>query len=379
MAGYFQGDELAPEQYADEELARRELALKSAIAASQSRLADSGRSGLTESQKERTSAALAEALQQEQRAAESLRHGRDQHPGNRLNKILQEAKGVRAPAMSSVDWWRQNPSILTAVPRSQEERDERERTAYILRRIHEESADSGGPLSWNNYRFSQGVSDLEVEAARGLGVHGVPGSGNAAAVRSWTAPYKYRPWFQTEDGEWLQYYDKDSGAYPILDDVAALGATAAGSYAFPSWPLYAGAYRAADNFVDAGDKLARGRVGEAAKSAAYAIPGIVSPSFHVAGPGMEGDWRQKAGPWIAGTADLAMEAAMLAAAPRLRRLPQSTDKIRQLQGELRDAYHRASRVAHPDVGGSEPLQQLVNRAFESGDRAMLERIAAGYH
>ena len=296
----------------------------------------------------------------EARAAEfaekSLEQGVEDHPRTILASALAGAEKVRVPELSGFQLAYANPSLLTAVPRSDEERLANARQMYILDRIrpHAQRHPPSSPLAIDNY-YGPGreiLADAMVDDKYF--------QDNPAVRKMLESPYEYVP-----DG-YSPEMEKLSPEQRIMDPLNRATDT-----------VYGGLYRFKDNFLAGGRDLARGQFGAAAKDFAYAVPNLVSPVFHRGSEGSEQDWRPDAGP-MAGAIDLAGELPFFfyrGVMPK-RALP-AGERIRQLVDPdvLNAAYRSAARRHHPDVGGSTEAMQLLNRLRDMGDVRGIARMA----
>lgn len=289
-------------------------------------------------------------------AEKSLEQGVEDHPRNLLASALAGAERVRVPELSGFQRWQQNPSLLTAVTRSDEDRLAAARQMYILDKIrpHTQRHPPGSPLAIDNY-YGPGkdiLADAMVED-RYFQEH-------PAVRKMLESPYEYVP-----DG-YSPEMEKLSPGQLITDPLnRATGA------------VYGGLHRFKDNFLAGGRDLARGQLGSAVKDFAYALPNLVSPVFHRGGEGSDQDWRPDAGP-MAAPIELAGEVPFFfyqGVMPK-RALP-AGERIRQLVDPdvLNAAYKSAARRHHPDVGGTTEAMQMLNRLREMGDVQGIARMA----
>lgn len=329
----------------------------------------------------RLEAEYADAAERAERARDSYVRGVEQHPAAQYRQILEEADGVKAPELSGWEWFKQNPSLLEAVPKTDKERTQDARTAFILRRVGDAAAKSvGGPFAWSGYG---GPGSDAIQAATEAA--GAYASGPRVRV-AMESPYHYQPYSLLDDnGEMLPvmgdpvypeaYGDSLTGS-PLADRVLA------NAYR-PVSALWGGAGRFHDNFVSGGAAVSEGRLSDAAKAFGYAVPNLVSPSFHVGGPGMEDDWRGYVKPGEAAAMDLAADVPWWFTRGVYRSRPGrgltvagAEDRIRQYRDELLGPLMRkAAQRHHPDVGGSLDAMKRVNEAFATGDVDTLRRMA----
>jgi len=289
-------------------------------------------------------------------AQKSLDQGFEDHPQNLLASAMAGAKKVSVPQLSGFQWAYANPSLLTAVPRSDDDRMANARQMYILDKIrpHTQRHPSGSPLAIDNYHGPG--SDILQEAM----VSDMYFQQNPDIRKMLESPYKYVPEGYTPEMEKL------SPEQLITEPLNR--ATSA---------LYGGLERFSDNYLAFGRDMARGQGGSAFKDFAYAIPNLVSPVFHRGGPGSDQDWRPDAGSMA-----LPIEAAgqlpflfYRGVMPK-RALP-AGERIRQLVDPevLNAAYRSAARRHHPDVGGTTEAMQILNRLRDMGDVQGIARMA----
>ena len=302
-------------------------------------------------------------------AAAYYNSGVDQHPENQYRRILEESEGVKAPEISTFGWIAQNPSVLEAVPLSDQQRADNARLAHVLKRVHEASNARGpsDPFSWSNYRgpMSEGMAEMETQAAELYGIPGTGFSGYAEKRRQLESPYQYRQFGKDEYGQPLPM------AGQVMEALRPLSA------------LYGGLSRFKDNFISGGAALSEGRVGDAAEAFAYAVPNLVSPVFHRGGEGMESDWRDYLSGRESAAIDLAADVPLFftrgvfpARAGRGVSVLRAEDRIRQYRDEmLRPLLQQAARRHHPDVGGSVEAMKRANAAFDAGDVETLRQMA----
>jgi hypothetical protein len=289
-------------------------------------------------------------------AEKSLERGVEDHPQSLLASALAGAEKVRVPELSGFQRAYANPSLLTAVPRSDDERLANARQMYILDKIrpHAQRHPSGSPLAIDNY-YGPGrgiladalVSDRYFQE-------------NPAIRKMLESPYEYVP-----DG-YSPEMEKLAPEQMITDPLnRATGA------------VYGGLHRFQDNYLAFGRDLARGQGGSAFKDFVYALPNLVSPVFHRGGPGSEQDWRPDAGS-MAAPIEVAGQLPFLfyqGVMPR-RALP-AGERVRQLVNPdaLNSAYRSAAMRHHPDVGGTTEAMQMLNRLREMGDVQGIARMA----
>lgn len=376
------------------ELAERERAFRRAaevMEAARARALESRRPrpGLTDelaSQQDEAESQVRAAEAPARTAALAYEHAYQSHPATQYRQILAEAGEVQAPKMSGWQWFAQNPSLLEAVPLSDEARREQARLSHVLKRVHEASnaRPPHDPFSWGNYQGpeSQHMAALQALAAEHFGVPGTEFTGNPERRRQLDSPYHYRPFNRDEDGDLLPMPGSDtwhrqaseSGSLPedqLLEAFRPLSAA------------WGGVSRWKDNFASGGAALAEGRLGDAAKGFGYAIPNLVSPSFHRGAAGADGDWRGYLEPREAAALDVAAELPLLFSRGLYRGRPGTgvaalgaEDRIRQYRDELLGTlYRRAARRHHPDVGGSVDTMKQINEAASAGDLESLRRFA----
>lgn len=355
----------------DAELERRRAEYESAQQQLSELVAEASAHGPTATPDKQS--AMRQAIDQARERAERLRqaysYGASRHPASQFQEILREADGVKAPKLSMWDWVRQNPSVLEAVPLTGEQRDANARLSHILKRVHE-AANAGtpqDPFHWSNYRgpLAKDMAEMETMAAEAYGVPGTEFSGYPERRRQLESPYQYRQWNRDEYGQLLPVEQQAQEA------LRPLGA------------VWSGASRFHDNFASGGAAAAEGRLGDAAKAFAYAVPNLVSPAFHVGGPGMESDWRQ----YVSGSEAAALDTAadiplwlfrgfMPRKAGRGLSALGAEDRIRQYRDELLGPLlKQAARKHHPDVGGSVEAMKRANAAFDAGDVEALRQMA----
>lgn len=286
----------------------------------------------------------------------------EDHPANLYASILQGVQSVRAPRLSRYEKFRENPSLLTAVPRTDEERDQNARLLYVLDRVREHTSrhPSGSPLAIEHYRGpgADYLSEAMTEdAAR---------QRNPAMQGFLESPYTYIPPGYGPDMEPLP---EESLYTDTLNRVVSAPWGAAGRFH--------------DNFLSFGAAVSEGRGYDAAKSFAYAVPNLLSPAFHRGGPGMEDDWRSYVSPREAAAIDTAADLPWwffrgIIPGRRGRGLARlgAEDRIRSVRNELLEPLRRkAAWRHHPDRGGSTEAMQRVNAAFDAGDVETLSRMA----
>lgn len=289
-------------------------------------------------------------------AEKSLAQGIEDHPRNLLASALAGAQKVSVPGLSLFQWAYSNPSLTTALPRSDDERLANARRMYILDKIrpHTQRHPSGSPLSLDNYRGPG--SEILSEAM----VDDMYFQQNPAVREMMESPYEYVP-----DG-YSPALERLSQEQVLLDPLNR----AAGA-------VYGGLGRFADNFLAGGRDLARGQFADAAKDFAYAAPNLVSPVFHRGSAGSAQDWRPDAGP-MALPIELASEVPFFFYRGVMpgRAVP-AGERIRQLvdPDALNDLYRAAARRHHPDLGGTTEAMQTLNRLRELGDMRGIARMA----
>jgi len=319
--------------------------------------------------RDRIESEYAAAEDSARRARDHYLRGEESHPGNEYAKILREAESVQAPELSAWDWFRQNPSLLEAVPLSDQQRTDNARLAHILKRVHEASnaRAQSDPFAWGNYRgpLAESMADMESQAAELYGIPGTGFTGYPERRRQLGSPYEYRPFGKDEYGQPLPMPGQ------ALEALRPLGA------------LYGGVSRFKDNFLSGGAALAEGRLGDAAKSLAYAVPNLASPSFHVGNAGTASDWRGYLGDGEAAALDVASEVPLFffrglhpSRAGRGVSVLGAEDRIRSYRDEvLGPLLRQAARKHHPDLGGSAEAMKRANAAFEAGDVETLRQMA----
>ena len=289
-------------------------------------------------------------------AEKSLEQGVEDHPRSLLASALAGAEQVRVPELSGFQRLYANPSLLTAVTRSDDERLANARQMYILDKIrpHTQRHPPGSPLAIDNY-YGPG-KDILADAM----VEDRYFQENPAVRKMMESPYEYVPEGYSPEMEKL------SPGQLVTDPLnRATGA------------MYGGLHRFKDNFLAFGRDLAKGRGGSAAKDFVYAVPNLVSPVFHRGGEGSEQDWRPDAGP-MAGAIDLAGELPFLFYRGVMpNRALSAGARIRQLADPdaLNAAYKSAARRHHPDVGGTTEAMQALNRLRDMGDVQGIARMA----
>jgi hypothetical protein len=322
-----------------------------------------------------------EAFGRAQRARQYYLSGVEQHPANQYIDITEQASKITAPEMSWWQWFRDNPSILTARPKTDEERTEQARRDFVLRKVQEaQKRDASDPLSWSNY------SGPGAEAMRADMEMASQYANNPLVQQAMASPYHYEPFtLLGEDGKVLPIMPDP--AYPSLPGESLtgspLGDRLVGNALRPLAALWGGVGRFHDNFLAGGAAASEGRVGDAAGAFAAAIPNLASPIFHRGGPGMADDWRQYVRPREAFAIDMAAEIPLWMTRGVLPRRPGRglatlgpEDGIRRLQKELlQPLRRRAAQRHHPDVGGSVEAMKKVNAAFDAGDMETLRRMA----
>jgi len=283
----------------------------------------------------------------------------EDHPANLYASILEGSQAVRAPRLSGFDKWRLNPSLATAVPRTDEQQDENARLLYVMDRVrdHARRHPSNSPLAIEHYRGAG--ADYLAEAM----VEDSTRQQNPAVQGFLESPYTYIP----------PGYGPDLEPLPperLLTDTLNRAVSAP----------WGAAGRFHDNIIGGASAFAEGRGAEALKSAAYALPNLASPVFHRHGPGMEGDWRERMEPGEAAAIDTAAELPWwffrgIAGRSPGRSLAGVENRIRGHRDELLSLRGRAAQRHHPDIGGAADDMRRVNAAFEAGDMQTLLRMA----
>ena len=314
-------------------------------------------------------------------AAEHYNRGLEQHPANQYRQILEEAESITAPELSSWQWFKQNPGMLEAVPKSDDERAQAARAQFILQRVQSAlGRDAGGPFSWATYS-GPGADAIRADSEAARAYAASPSMRQAMA-----SPYHYQPYtLLDERGEMLplmedsvypkQYGEELTGS-PLVDRVL-------GNAYRPLAALWGGTGRFHDNFASGGAALSEGRLGDAAKSFAYAVPNLISPAFHRGGPGMQDDWRGYVGERAASAMDSAATLPFWFTRGLYASRPGggvsvlgSENRIRQYRDELLGPLlKQAARRHHPDVGGSVEAMKRANAAFDAGDVETLRQMA----
>jgi hypothetical protein len=308
------------------------------------------------------------AAERADRQRQSLQRAAAIHPAKQYQEILEEAENIQAPELSGLQWFMQNPSLLEAVPLPDEARRDQARLAHVLKRVNEaaNSRSPTDPFHWSNYQGpeAQHMADLQVLAAEHYGLPGTDFKGNAERRRQLESPYAYRPFGRDDEGEFIPFEGH-------MDEAMR-----------PLSALYSGAYRWKDNFLSGGAAVADGRLTDAAKDFGYALPNLVSPSFHRGGAEMEGGWRQYVSPGEAKGLDMAASLPVWLARGLYPRRPgtglsvSTENRIRSVRDELlQPLYRQAAKKYHPDRGGTQEAMQKVNAAFDAGDAETLRRLA----
>lgn len=337
--------------------------------------------------RERVLAEEAAAYGRAVEAQQHLERGSSQHPANQYASILEETDRIRAPALSGWEWFRQNPSLLEAVPKSDDERTRHAQSDFLLRRVQEAVAkNAGGPFAWEGYE-GDGQMRSDVEAARSY-------AADTSAQQSLANPYHYQPYtLADESGKMLPLmedpvyprpYGESLTGSPLVDRVL-------GNSIRPLQAIWGGTGRFHDNFAAGGVAASEGRLGDAAKSFAYAVPNLVSPAFHRGGPGSEGDWRPYLKPGEAAAVDVAASmpfwftrgmypsragsgVTAVGAEARIRGL--QGDLLKGWQDSHRDLLRRAVQRHHHDLpGGSAEAMRQINNAWDGADLETLRRFA----
>lgn len=302
------------------------------------------------------------AAEREEQLRQSLKHAATGHPASQYRKIMAEADEIQAPELSWWQWWQQNPSVLEAVPLTDQQRTDNARLSHVLKRVHE-AANAGSPsdpMHWSNHQGpeAQHMADLQVLAAEHYGVPGSGFSGNPERRRQLESPYSYRRFNRDEDGQTL----------PLPEQL--------GEALRPLGALWGGVSRFKDNFISGGAAAAEGRWGDAGMAAAYAVPNLVSPAFHRGGPDAASDWRGYVGPGEAAAMDVAFDLPFWLTRGVYGRSSAAGDRIRKVRSELlKPAYQRAAWANHPDRGGSAEAMSRINNAMEAGDLEALLRFS----
>ena len=331
--------------------------------------------------RERVESEYASAAESAQRARDHLVRGVEQHPANQHRQILEEAEGITAPELSSWQWFKQNPGMLEAVPKSDDERAQAARAQFILQRVQSAlGRDAGGPFSWATYS-GPGADAIRADSEAARAYAASPSMREAMA-----SPYHYQPYtLLDERGEMLplmedsvypkQYGEELTGS-PLVD-------RALGNAYRPLSALWGGASRFKDNFLSGGAALAEGRASDAGEAFVYALPNLVSPVFHRGGAGTDSDWRGYLSDRESAAIDLAADVPMFftrgvfpARAGRGVSALRAEDRIRQYRDEmLGPLLKQAARRHHPDVGGSVEAMKRANAAFDAGDVETLRQMA----
>lgn len=354
----------------DQELADLRAAVTAARAAS-----DQAAAELARAQQEQASPALlariqrdaVAARQREARLEASFTATRARHPAVAYAKIQEEAESVEAPELSAFDWMRQNPSLLEAVPKTDDQRRDSARVQFVLDRVREESGRMGAddPMSWSKYQ-----GPMREDMDRDLSYAADP-----KLTRGLQSPYLYEPptWMD-DSGEMLPLMPDPVYPEPLSPVTGSpfIDRTIENVASRPMNALFGGLYRFPDNLIAGGRAAAEGRLTDAAAAAASAIPNLVSPAFHRGGAGMEDDWRPAAGPTASAAIDMAAFLAPMAATGRVR--PRIAMPSRVNPTLLRDAHQAAARKFHPDMGGSVEMMKAINRYREDGNLAALQGL-----
>ena len=354
----------------DQELADLKAAVASARAAS-----DQAAAELARAQQEQASPALlarfqrdaAAAREREARLEASFKATRDRHPAVAYAKIQEEADNIQAPELSTFDWIRQNPSLLEAVPKTDDQRRDSARVQFVLDRVRQESGRMGAddPMSWSKYQ-----GPLREDMDRDLAYAADP-----KLARGLQSPYLYDPPTWTDDsGEMLPLMPDPVYPEPLSPVTGSplIDRTIENLASRPMGALFGGISRFPDNLIAAGRAAAEGRLTDAAAAAASAIPNLVSPAFHYGGAGMEDDWRPAAGPTASAAIDMAAFLAPMAArGPRIG-MPQVRPQVNPAL--LRAAQRAAARRFHPDIGGDAELMRAANIYAEEGNLAALQGL-----
>lgn len=292
-------------------------------------------------------------------------HAANNHPTNFMSRISEEASQQKAPELSTFQWLYKNPGMLTARPKSQEQRDSEARLMFLAEKVKEQAAKfpQGHELNpWN-------ASGDAASALQGLMAEAEMLDQNPGRRSRFESPYNHRKFNHDEDGNLLPLDQQIWEPLHVAD------------------AAYGGLRRWKDNFVHAGKRLAEGSPLEALGSAAAAFPGLVSPAFHRGEHGSDTDWRPAAGGY-ATPIDLGVDALTLRWNGRSAFRRPGSGLMPGAQGgapsaltpeqldDLRRAFQSASKRTHPDLGGSEAAQRAVNAAYESGDFSALQRLSS---
>lgn len=377
---------------ADAELAERRLAYEEAVAALEAAGTRAQDFRIPHRNAPQAYADLIDADQRAERLRRSYNYAVDKHPAHQFRQILADADGVTAPQLSRWQWFAQNPGFFTATPKTDEERDDDARAAYILKRVHEASnaAPAYDPFSWGNYQgaLSEVLGQAQVEAADLYGVPGTELTGNPTLRGNLESPYKHRKGFRDEAGNLLPWYDKESGHYPLLGEAAGTGAQAYFLGKFPAAALGFNAMGSGHNTaIPVAQQLSRGELGGAIDALASGPLSLLNPDYAAGRRDGPYDWRPGSPaefvhaadtladilPWVVATPRMRRRAPAAGAEGRVRSL--LGDDLSAWQRQHRDAYHAAAKRHHPDYGGSGEAQRALNEAWRTGDTEALLRYA----
>lgn len=92
--------------------------------------------------------AMLAAQEQARRAHMSAQSAHGRHPATVYQGIMADAEGVKAPELSTWQWFAQNPGLLSSVPKTPERRDKDARGDYILTRLAEAAGKAEYPYSF---------------------------------------------------------------------------------------------------------------------------------------------------------------------------------------------------------------------------------------
>lgn len=114
------------------------------------------------------------------RAHAAAYDSQQRQPAAVYRRAAQEAERIKAPELSALQWWAQNPGFLTSVAKTQQQRDEDARRDFLLTRLNEEAGKAKYPHSLYD---DDATAELAMVAAQYAGRPEIQ-----AAVRS---PYQY--------------------------------------------------------------------------------------------------------------------------------------------------------------------------------------------
>lgn len=201
------------------------------------------------------------------RARAAAHSSLESQPAAVYERIAAEAAGIKAPELSALQWWAQNPGFLTSVAKTQQQRDEDARRDFLLTRLNEEAGKAKYPFSLYD---DDATAELAMEAAQYAGRPEIQ-----AAFRS---PYRY-----SIGGD-----DPLPGAASLGEraGLAAAGAVSRAigpehSWASAGLEMLSRPQHFATGFRAAGQRLAEGNPYGAAMGVGQALAGPLFPELAV--------------------------------------------------------------------------------------------------